>query len=298
MRDPLVQSARGRALGGSAVAALLIVGVAALPLPLTTNAEGVLWMPENGDVRVGTEGVLGEWLAAPGSVVRAGDPLVELEDRAVATKLAVAEAGVRAAEARYVAARAADAVDAGSMLAQLQRAEAEHAAALERSAARLVTSPADGRFIVAHPLDLAGRYLHQGEVLGYVVSPQRATVLAVVGQDDIGLLESRLRGVHVRLADNLDQTQHAELTRLTPAGDFSLPSAALGTAGGGNVAVAPGDADGRRTLARVFRVELTLDTPAERLGGRAFVRFDHGSEALALRGLRRLRQLLLRHFDA
>ena len=31
---------------------------------------------------------------------------------------------------------------------------------------------------------------------------------------------------------------------------------------------------------------------------RAFVRFDHGSEALALRGFRRLRQLFLRHFDA
>jgi putative peptide zinc metalloprotease protein len=297
-RDPLVLSARGRALGGSAVAALLIGGLAALPLPLTTTAEGVMWLPENGEVRVGTDGVLGEWLSAPGSIVRAGDPLVELEDPTVEADLAVAEAGVRAAESRYMAARAVDAVDAGSMLAQLQRAEAEHAAALERSAARLVTSPADGRFIVAHPLDLFGSYLHQGDVVGYVVSPQRGTVVAVVAQDDVGLLKTRLRDVHVRLADDLGHTQHAELTRFTPAGDFSLPSAALGTAGGGNVAVAPDDADGRRTLARVFRVELTLDTPADRLGGRAFVRFDHGSEALALRGIRRLRQLFLSHFDA
>jgi len=104
--------------------------------------------------------------------------------------------------------------------------------------------------------------------------------------------------VHVRLADDPDHTQRAALTRLTPAGDFSLPSAALGSAGGGNTAVAPDDANGRRTLARVFRVELTLDEPAERLGGRAFVRFDHGSEALALRGYRRVRQLFLSHFDA
>ena len=257
-----------------------------------------MWMPENGEVRAGTDGVLGTWLTVPGSIVRAGDPLVELEDTTIAADLAVAEAGVRAAEARYVAARAADGVDLGSMLAQLQRAEAEHAAALERSSSRLVTSPADGRFIVAHPLDLTGRYLHQGDVVGYVVSPQRGTVVAVVAQEDIGLLETRLRDVHVRLADEPNHTQRAELTRLTPAGDFSLPSAALGTAGGGNTAVAPDDADGRRTLARVFRVELTLDEPAERLGGRAFVRFDHGSEALALRGLRRVRQLFLSHFDA
>src|SRR6185436_18132567 len=184
VRDPRVQSARGRALAGGAAGLLLIAGLAALPLPLTTSAEGVMWLPENGEVRAGTNGVLGTWLTAPGSVVRAGDPLVELEDTTIAADLAVAEAGVRAAEARYVAARAADGVDLGSMLAQLQRAEAEHAAALARSSSRLLTSPADGRFIVAHPLDLTGRYLHQGDVVGYVVSPQRGTVVAVVAQED------------------------------------------------------------------------------------------------------------------
>ena len=296
-RDPLVRSGRGRALAGAGAAAFSIGALAALPLPLTTSAEGVMWLPEHGEVRAGTDGVLGEWLVAPGSVVRAGQPLVELEDRRVEAELAAAEAEVRAAEARHLAARATDAVDAGSMLARLQRAEAEHAVALERSESRVVTSPADGRFVVALPKDLPGRYFHQGDVVGYVVTPERGTVLAVVGQDDIGLLKTRLQDVHVRLSDSPARLHRAEVSRLTPAGDFNLPSSALGTAGGGAVAVAPDDADGRRSLARVFRVELTLDTPFERLGGRAFVRFDHGTEALALRAYRRLRQLFLRHLD-
>ncbi|HVS23549.1 MAG TPA: biotin/lipoyl-binding protein, partial [Gammaproteobacteria bacterium] len=278
-------------------AAVVVLGVCALPLPLTTSAEGVMWLPENAEVRAGTNGVLGEWLVAPGSLVHAGDPLVDLDDRTIDAKLAVAEADVRAAEARHLAARAADAVDAASMLAQLQRAEAEYAAALDRSESRRLTSPADGRFVVAHPEDLPGRYFHQGDVVGYVVAPQRGTVVAVVGQDDIGLLATRLRDVRVRLSDSPAEVRHAEITRLTPAGDFDLPSAALGSAGGGSVAVAP-DESGRHSLTRVFRVELTLDTPFERLGGRAFVRFEHGSEALALRGYRRLRQLFLRHLDA
>jgi len=297
-REPLVQLARGRALGGALVAALLLVGFAAVPVPLTTSVEGVMWLPENAEVRAGTDGVLGEWLVEPGSVVRAGQPLAELEDPTTGVALAVAEAGVRAAEARYTAARAADGVDTGSKLALLQRAKAEHAAALERADSRIVTSHADGRFVVAHSEDLPGRYFHQGDVVGYIVAPQRSTVLAVVGQDDIGLLETRLGDVQVRLADSPTNARRAVLTRLTPAGDFSLPSAALGTSGGGNVAVGPDDSHGLRTLARVFRIELTLDTPAERLGGRAFVRFDHGSEALALRGYRHMRQLFLRHFDA
>ncbi len=295
--DPLVRSARSRALVGAAAAGVVVIGLCALPLPLTTSAEGVMWLPENGEVRAGTDGVLGEWLVAPGSLVRAGQPLVELDDRTIDAKLAVAEADVRAAEARHLAARATDAVDEVSMRAQLQRAEAEYSAALERSESRRLTSPADGRFVVAHPEDLPGRYFHQGDVVGYVVPSQRGTVIAVVGQDDIGLLKTRLRDVRVWLSDSPAEVRRAEVTRLTPAGDFDLPSAALGSAGGGSVAVAP-DEGGRHSLARVFRVELTLDTPLERLGGRAFVRFEHGSEALVLRGYRRLRQLFLRHLDA
>jgi putative peptide zinc metalloprotease protein len=183
------------------------------------------------------------------------------------------------------------------MRAQLRRAEAEYSAALERSESRRLTSPADGRFVVAHPEDLPGRYFHQGDVVGYVVPTRRGTVIAVVAQDDIGLLKTRLRDVRVWLSDSPAEVRRAEVTRLTPAGDFDLPSAALGSAGGGSVAVGP-DEGGRHSLARVFRVELTLDTPLERLGGRAFVRFEHGSEALVLRGFRRLRQLFLRHLDA
>ena len=81
-----------------------------------------------------------------------------------------------------------------------------------------MTSPADGRFVVALPQDLPGRYFHQGDVIGYVVAPERGTVLAVVGQDDIGLLKTRLRDVYVRLSDSPAQLHRAEISRLTPAG--------------------------------------------------------------------------------
>jgi putative peptide zinc metalloprotease protein len=289
---------RSRAFTGAITAALLVMGLFSAPLPLTTTAEGVVWLPENGEVRAAADGELGEWLATPGSSVQAGQPLAQLDDPTAGVALATAAAEVRAAEARYLAARATDAVDAVSMLVQLQRAEAEYAAALERSEARLVTSPTEGVFVVAHPEDLPGRYFHQGDVIGYVVAPGQSTVLAVVAQNDIGLIQTRVGDVQIRLSENLAQVRRATISRLTPAGDFNLPSAALGTTGGGAVAVSPGDASGQHSLARVFRVELTLDEPFGRLGGRAFVRFDHGSEALVLRSYRRLRQLLLRHLDA
>jgi putative peptide zinc metalloprotease protein len=61
--------------------------------------------------------------------------------------------------------------------------------------------------------------------------------------------------------------------------------------------VDPGDSEGVRTLDNVFHIELEIPTPVPRIGGRAYVRFEHGSEPLARQTYRRLRQLFLRHFD-
>ena len=47
----------------------------------------------------------------------------------------------------------------------------------------------------------------------------------------------------------------------------------------------------------MYLVDLTLPGHAlERVGGRAWVRFDHGSEPLAMQAYRRAAQLFLQHF--
>lgn len=296
--DARLQADRGWYLLRGALAASVVVGLCVMPVRLTTRAEGVLWTPENGEVRAGTDGVLQDWLTAPGVTVHAGQPLAELDDPTLDARLAAAAADYRAAEARHLAARATDAVDAGTRLAELQHAETVYQAALESVDERTLRSPADGRFVVARPDDATGHFYRQGDIVGYVVTAAHGTVLAVVSQDDIGLLKSGVAGVQVRLSSDPAEVHRAQIARLTPAGDFKLPSAVLGRPAGGTVAVAADDPKGLHTLSRVFRVELTLDGPIDRLGGRAYVSFDHGREALALRGWRALRQLFLRRFDA
>ncbi len=68
--------------------------------------------------------------------------------------------------------------------------------------------------------------------------------------------------------------------------------------GGGKIAIDPHDADGLQTLDKVFQFDLDLNTkiPVTKLGGRVYVRFDHGLEPLALQWYRHLRQLFLRRF--
>lgn len=120
--DPALQARPARPLLRGAAALATVASIALLPLPLVTFTQGVVWLPEQGEVRAGTDGELREWLAAPGSMVEAGAPLALLDDPLVDVRLAAAQAELDAAESRYLAARATDAVEAGTMLAQLERA--------------------------------------------------------------------------------------------------------------------------------------------------------------------------------
>jgi putative peptide zinc metalloprotease protein len=91
----------------------------------------------------------------------------------------------------------------------------------------------------------------------------------------------------------------AQIRREVPGASAQLPTAALGSSGGGRVPVDPRDSKGVTALGRIFQLDLTL--PAEvrsaYLGARVFVRFDLGYEPAGFQMYRDLRRLLLRQFN-
>ena len=84
-----------------------------------------------------------------------------------------------------------------------------------------------------------------------------------------------------------------------PGAREQLPSPALGSAGGGNIVTDPRDPQGVTALGKVF--QLDLDVPSATglvdVGGRVYVRFDHGWTPLANQWYLELRQLFLARFD-
>ncbi len=74
---------------------------------------------------------------------------------------------------------------------------------------------------------------------------------------------------------------------------------ALGRAGGGEVAIDPRDQGGTKAVEKLFQVELELPSSVRtsQLGGRVYVRFDHGTRPLVAQAYRRLRQLFLARLD-
>ena len=66
-----------------------------------------------------------------------------------------------------------------------------------------------------------------------------------------------------------------------------------------DVTVDPQDEEGVHTLQTIFQFDVTLPAHVRvaRVGGRAYVRFDHGGEPLAQQWYRAIRQLFLSHFN-
>jgi putative peptide zinc metalloprotease protein len=151
----------------------------------------------------------------------------------------------------------------------------------------------------ARAQDMPGQHYKKGELLGYVLDRSQLIARVVVQQDNVDLVRTRLKSVELRLADAIPVVHPARVIREVPGGVDELPSPALGPSGGGTIAVDPKDANGVKTLERVFVYDLRLPGGAapKAFGERVHVRFEHEREPLLAQGYRRFRQLFLTRFS-
>ena len=298
-KSPKLQRHRVRAIVISifSVSALYVLLFLA-PAPSWTRAEGVVWLPDQAQVRTEADGFVVKLLAAEDSPVKRGDLLIEMSDPLLVMRVKLHQARFRELQASYIEKEFTDRTQAEIIRQKMQNESADLERAQERLDALLIRSPADGTFVVPDAQDMPGRYVERGELIAYVVDLTEMTVRVVVGQSDIGLIHEHTRKVEARLDDWDARPVQAVIMREVPAAGEKLPTAALAGNGGGLFATDPADPEGLRTLETVFQIDLRLPDQehVERIGGRVHVRFDHGSEPLAQQWYRSLRQLFMSHF--
>jgi putative peptide zinc metalloprotease protein len=281
------------------VAVTLLVIVFLVPMPLRTRTEGVVWLPDEAQVRAGANGFVQKVLLPPGAALVPGTPVVQTEDETLQEQIALSQAKLEEFEARLDSQRFDDRVQAEITRQDIARESAALARLQERAGQLVMRSGATGRFVIDRPEDLPGRFVRKGELVGYVAQDARTLVRAVVSQDDIDLVRAGVRRAEVRLADNLADVHPARVVREVPAAREQLPSAALSSQGGGAIAADPRDPQGSRALASSFQVDLELpaDVTSASYGGRAYVRFTFPPEPLAAQWYRRVRQAFLQRFN-
>lgn len=265
-----------------------------LPLPHHTRVEGVLWLPEQATVRAGADGFV-EALQPPGSAVRAGDVVMVMANPLLAARIAQQQGRVDEVEARLDAVwgtQPAQATQLGETLAQ-ERAQLLR---LQEEAAQLqARARAAGAVLIERPDDQPGRFVHKGEVVAHVMGEYRPVVRLVVQQADVAFVQTDVRSVEVRLAQEPGAALPAKLVRSVPKAAPELPSAALGQGGGGRLLVDPRDERQVTAMESLFEFEAALppDRRLPHLGSRAYVSVEHSPEAIGWRWWRAGRRALL-----
>jgi putative peptide zinc metalloprotease protein len=283
---------------GFAAAVLLLLF--AVPAPFRTVLEGVAWLPQSALVRAGQDGFVERVLVAPGTRVQRGELLVQVRNPALESGAALAQAKVAELEAVYLSTMLTDRTRAAIVLGQLEAERTGLRTAREKLALLAVRAGSDGIFMLGKGEDLPGRFHHQGDLIGYVVDRPQPVARVVATQDVADVVRSAVTRVQVRMAHAPDQVLPGRVEREVPAGDEYLPSKALATEGGGQIATDVRDGRGARTLERTFQFDVAVDGAAGSVplffGERVHVRFEHPDEPLGLQWVRNVRRAFLSHF--
>lgn len=298
--NPELVERRARAFGLTLAGSLIVMCLVWLvPFPHKTNAQGVVWLPQGAHVRVTATGYVADLHAAADQPVTVGALLLSLDDPALDARLKVLEARARMLElqanAEWVTNRSASQATEAE-LAQARRA-VEHLR--EQRDRMLITSMAEGQLTISRADDLPGRFLREGDVIGYVLPARSDTIRVVVEQAEVELIRSRLRGVSIRIADGSGRILPTIILRDYPAGTRSLPSATLGPEGGGPIALDTTRSDHPQTLHRLFELDLALPpaVAGAYFGTRVHVKFELEPEPLGWQLYRTARLLLLRRLE-
>lgn len=300
LNSPLLHRQRRRAIvvTAGAVAAVLIT-LLAIPLPFATMAQGVVWVGEQSTVRARSDGFVSQITAQNGQLVKTGDTLVKGEDPTLLEASIVLEKQLDEMKLRLEAATPRDPVQTNILREQVRHMEAQLAGSRRRLADLDLTAAKAGRFLLADEVDLPGRFVHKGDVIGYVMSEDDPVIRVVIPQTDIDPVRRQTTRVEIRRAEAMDRILPAQVLREIPSAAAELPHLALATTGGGQVLLDPSKTDKPKPLEALFHFDLQVvgeDSPA-RLGGRAYVRFEHPPEPVGFLIARAIRQLFLRQFS-
>lgn len=283
-------------VGGLAAVFIFILFI--IPMPYSTVAEGVVIVPDQAEVRAKTEGFVTAVLAKPGAMVRPGQPLITLEDPTLDAQVAVIAAELDEIHQRLDAVRQIDRVQAEMFEDQANDLAKKLADFRTRQKDLTVVSNEAGRFVIAESESLLGRFAKRGDLLGYVISDKNTVVRTLVSQADVNLIDRRKTRVEAHVADDLAAAIPAKIVREVPAAQQDVPSLALTTSGGGEIALDPSKTQRPQALFSLFQLDVELLDPVRLAsqGSRVYVRFIHGDQPIAWRMLRSLRQFFLGQF--
>nr|WP_305906944.1 hypothetical protein [Methylomarinum sp. Ch1-1]MDP4519658.1 hypothetical protein [Methylomarinum sp. Ch1-1] len=299
--SPALQRKRVRVIGKVAgIVSLIMALIFYVPMPSYSRSEGVVWMPDDAQLRVECDGFVDELPPNLPAIVEAGTAIVTIINPLMRTEVDVLKARLIELDTQFRAEWESHRVKADTIRDEMKVVVEQLQRARQKQKAMAIVSKKTGKLLIPDAEDLPGRYVHQGDVIGYVLDDSLPTVRVVVTQAVLGRIQENLAGIQIRLVNQPARALPAKIIRRGPEATNALPSPALATINGGNIVIDSRSEQALRTREKIFQLDLAyspVGVGSEIIGQRVYVRFDHGAEPLARQWYRSLRQVFLRHFN-
>ncbi|MEZ5657480.1 MAG: biotin/lipoyl-binding protein [Burkholderiaceae bacterium] len=287
---------RLRAWGRLGVAALAVLLVAMLPMPDRVWAPAMVWWPESGRVRIADEGFVRSVLVRDGQSVRAGDPLLLLEDPELDAEIKRWQAVLAGRADTWFAHLEQRGQEVAGARERIHQAERELAHLSARRQRLTVRAPGDGQVqLTAAPSDLLDRFLRTGSLVAVVGEATNTTIKALIDQPTLARLRlQESDATEVAVATDDGRLLRSRLQPGTPAAVRTLPDNGFARALGGDI-----DADRDPESAQwrprrpAYPLTVSLGSPiAQPAGTRVKLRIDLGHRPLIAQWADRLWQTL------
>jgi len=287
------------AVAGLALAAVALFGL--IPWPRGFSAPGVIRAAQRTAIANHSPGRVISLSAKPGLSVKRGEALLTLQNPELELERAGARARLAEIEARILKARKEEAADLAP-LEQFRDSVQNQLQKLEQDADQLVVrAPHDGVWVAPGIESFVGRWMIRGSDLGLLVNPAGFEFVSTVTQEDVdSLFVGGIRGASVRLQGDAATALPVKQWRVIPGEQKTLPSAALGWKGGGEVPVELDDNSGSQAAEPFFEVlgQVEAPRPVTLMDGRSGrIRFKLQPEPLLQRWSKRLWQLLQKRYQ-
>ncbi|MDN3722357.1 hypothetical protein QW131_31915 [Roseibium salinum] len=225
---------------------------------------------------------------------------MRLADRLIDDEIELLEAEESQYEAEFESVSALNPSQAQIFAKRLARTRASLEFWRGRQALNVVRARQAGEFVLIGDSRLQGRFVNEGDLLGYVLPDTPRVVRVLIPQERINDVRRDTRSVDVRFASALNVDLGADVVRAKPSAITGLPSAVLSPDGGGSVLVDPSQpGEEQRPLRKYYEVEVHVAEPhgSWRAEERAYVRFRHEPVPLGYQMLRSIREVFLRQFN-
>ncbi len=297
-RSEAVAKERKKGIGLIAGVAFMFILVMLIPIPSVTYTQGVVWTSGDSQITARTEGFVKEPLLDSGSLIEVNQAILKLENLDLIAQYKEVQSRVDELNAKLISQSRENRVQTAMIKDDLESVRFELRYIKKQVKDLTIFSKSSGKFVSAESRNPMGRFIQKGEVIGHIVNSNNLIIRATIPQARIGLLQTYDTTADFVLYDKPGTSYKSEIIRQTPKATLHIPTPALGVNGGGTLGVDPNDKSGTKLLKPVFQIDISLpdDKQLKQIGGRVYVRLNHGSLPIGKQLALYFNQLFLKHF--